>query len=59
MDSPLIGKLHLNDKIVALDGEDVQRMMAIRVTDRLAKRSSNPERKITVTREGGVGGDQA
>ncbi|KAL9188925.1 hypothetical protein ACHAXT_011415 [Thalassiosira profunda] len=53
--SPLRGKIRLEDKIVAVDDEDVRGMTAVDVSKLLARRSKNPQRKITVLRrdEGG------
>lgn len=48
---PIIGQIHLEDKIIAVDDEDVQRMTAVDVSKLLARRSRNEERKITVLRE--------
>jgi len=50
-DSVLSGKIRLNDKIVAVDDEDVSRMSAVEVSKLLGKKSSRPRRKITVLRE--------
>jgi len=48
--SPLRGEIRLEDKIVAVDNEDVQRMDAVEVSRILARKSRQPERKITVVR---------
>lgn len=48
---PIIGEIHLEDKIIAVDDEDVQRMTAVNVSKLLARKSHNEERKITVLRE--------
>jgi len=50
-DSVLFGKIRLNDKIVAVDDEDVSRLSAVEVSKLLGKKSSRPRRKITVLRE--------
>lgn len=48
--SPLRGEIQLDDKIVAVDDEDMQRMSSINVSKILARKSRQPERKITVVR---------
>jgi len=56
-DSPLLGQVHLGDKIIAVDDDDVQRMSAVDVSKLLARKSRNPQRKITILRKGERGGD--
>ena len=48
---PIIDQIHLEDKIIAVDDEDVQQMTAVNVSKLLARKARNPERKITVLRE--------
>ena len=48
---PVTGQMHLDDKIVTMDDEDVQRMTAANVSKMLSRQSQNAERKITVLRE--------
>ena len=50
--SPLLGKVHLGDKIIALDDDDVQQMSAADLSKLLARRSRNPQRKLTILRKG-------
>jgi len=47
---PIRCKIHLGDKIVAVDDDDVRDMLAAEVSTALAKTDQNPERKITVVR---------
>mmetsp|Transcript_19649 Transcript_19649/g.42736 ORF Transcript_19649/g.42736 Transcript_19649/m.42736 type:complete len:632 (+) Transcript_19649:1-1896(+) len=59
-DSPLVGEVHVGDKVIAVDDDDVQDMTAEDINKLLASKSRNMERKITVTRETsgvGQGGD--
>ena len=57
-DSPLVGKLLLNDKVIAVDDEDVTKMSAINVSKLLGSKSSAESRKISVLRSvaGGANG---
>ncbi len=50
--SPLFGRLQLGDRIVEVDGEDVQLVSAKNVTKLLARKKKNPQRQITVLRDG-------
>jgi len=54
-DSPLLGQVHLGDKIIAVDDDDVQQMSAMDVSKLLARKSRNPQRKITTLRKGEQG----
>lgn len=49
-ESPVWGKIHLGDTIVAVDGEDVSKLKAIHVSMLLGSKSRNAKRKITVLR---------
>jgi len=49
--SPLRGKIHLGDKVVAIDGEKVSKMKAVDISMFLASKSRARERRITVLRE--------
>lgn len=51
---PIADQIRLEDKIIAVDDEDVQTMTAVNVSKLLARRARNPQRKITVLREAGV-----
>ncbi|KAL7531212.1 hypothetical protein ACHAXR_003904 [Thalassiosira sp. AJA248-18] len=53
---PIIDQIRLEDKIIAVDDEDVQTMTAVNVSKMLARRARNPERKITILREQGGDG---
>jgi len=50
-ESPLSGKIHLGDKVVAIDGEKVSKMKAVDISMFLASKSGARERRITVLRE--------
>lgn len=50
-DSPLVGKVRLGDKVIAIDDEDVQQLSAIDVSKLLGSKSSNEGRKMTMLRE--------
>jgi len=50
-DSPLLGKVHLGDKIIAIDDDDVQQLSSTEVSKLLARKSRNPQRKLTILRE--------
>ena len=47
---PIRNEIQLEDRIIAVDRDDVQKMSAVDVSKLLAKRSRNEERKITVLR---------
>ena len=49
--SPLLDEIFVGDKIVAVDGEDVQTMSAVNVSKLLGRKSRNEQRRITVLRE--------
>ncbi|KAL7553341.1 hypothetical protein ACHAWF_016616 [Thalassiosira exigua] len=49
--SPIIGEIKMQDKIVALDDEDVQQITAVNICRMLGEKSMNAQRKITVLRE--------
>jgi len=51
--SPILGQVRLEDKILAVDDVDVQRMSAVNVSRLLAKKSKQAQRRITVLREVG------
>ena len=56
--SPIIDRIHLEDKIIAVDDRDVRKMSAVDVSKMLARRSKNPRRKISILRgeeKNGVG----
>jgi len=48
--SVLADRIKINDKLVAVDDEDVRSMTAINVSKLIGKKSSNPSRKLTVLR---------
>jgi len=47
---PIRNEIQLEDRIIAVDRDDVQKMSSVDVSKLLAKRSRNEERKITVLR---------
>jgi hypothetical protein len=47
---PIKDQIQLEDRIIAVDDEDVQTMNAIKLSKLLAKRSANAQRKITILR---------
>ena len=49
-DSPLHNKVQLGDKVLALDGKDVQRLSSISVSMLLMSKRNESERKITLYR---------
>ena len=53
-DSPLLGKVRLGDKIIAIDDEDVQQLSSIEISKLIARKSRNPQRKFTFLREEGA-----
>jgi C-terminal processing protease CtpA/Prc len=50
-DSPLLDKIQMGDKIVAIDDEDVRNMSAKNVSQLLGSKSNKTERKIMVLRQ--------
>mmetsp|Transcript_16374 Transcript_16374/g.35434 ORF Transcript_16374/g.35434 Transcript_16374/m.35434 type:complete len:439 (+) Transcript_16374:98-1414(+) len=48
---PIIDNIHLNDKVLMVDDEDVQMMNAANVSRLLARKSRQAHRKISVLRE--------
>ena len=48
--SPIVDKMQVGDRIVAIDDEDVRTMSSIKVSKLISKKSSNEERKFTVVR---------
>ncbi len=48
--SPIVGKIQVGDKLVAVDDDDVRTMTAIKVSKLLSQRSNNEVRKLTVVR---------
>ncbi|KAL9190154.1 hypothetical protein ACHAXT_007365 [Thalassiosira profunda] len=50
---PIADQIFLGDKVIAVDGEDVQKVSAKKVCQMLAQRCDNEEREITVLREAG------
>jgi len=50
--SPVKGEIHLGDRIIAVDGEDVSKLKAIHVSMLLGSKSRNVERNITILRDG-------
>ena len=48
--SPISDKVQVGDKLVAVDGEDVRAMTAIKVSKLISKKSTNPSRKLTLIR---------
>ena len=53
---PIADRIFLDDKVIAVDDMDVQKMSAKNVCRTLAQRCENEERKITVLREAGNAG---
>lgn len=49
-ESPLLGKVHLGDKIIAIDDDDVQQLSPIELSQLIARKSKNPQRKFTIIR---------
>ncbi len=50
--SPLFGRVQIGDKVMAVDGDNVQQVSAKDISKMLAKKKKNPQRQITITREG-------
>jgi len=48
--SPISDRVQVGDKLVAVDGEDVRAMTAIKVSKLISKKSTNPSRKLTLIR---------
>ena len=48
--SPIFDRVQVGDKLVAVDGEDVRAMTAIKVSKLISKKSTNPSRKLTLIR---------
>jgi len=48
--SPLIGKLLVGDKLVAIDDDDVKYLSAIEVSKIISRKSNNLQRKFTIVR---------
>ena len=47
---PIKDQIQLEDRIIAVDDEDVQTMNAVKLSKLLAKRSANAQRKMTILR---------
>lgn len=56
-DSVLIDQIQTGDRLVGVDEVDVRSLSPVRVSKLISKRSTNPLRKLTLTREKG-GGDE-
>ena len=48
--SVIADKIQVDDKLVAVDDEDVRQMTAITVSKLISHKSANPSRKLTVLR---------
>jgi C-terminal processing protease CtpA/Prc len=48
--SVIADKIHVGDKLVAVDDEDVRSMTAIKVSKLISRKSANPSRKLTIIR---------
>ena len=48
--SPIANQIHVGDKLVAVDDEDVRDMTAMRVSKLISKKGNNPSRKLTIIR---------
>lgn len=48
--SPVVGKLQVGDRVIAVDDEDVYDLSAIMVSKIISRKSSNPARRLTVIR---------
>ncbi|KAL3810275.1 hypothetical protein ACHAXA_008643, partial [Cyclostephanos tholiformis] len=58
--SPIVDKVRVGDKLVAVDDEDVRAMTAMKVSKLISKKGNNPSRKLTIIRhESGEGQAQA
>lgn len=48
--SVIANQICVGDKLIAVDGEDVRSMTAIKVSKLISKKSNNPSRKLTIIR---------
>lgn len=48
--SVIANKIHVGDKLVAVDDEDVRSMTAIKVSKLISRKSANPTRKLSIIR---------
>jgi len=48
--SPIVNKVQVGDKLVAVDDEDVRSMTAIKVSKLISRKSNNASRKLTIIR---------
>jgi len=48
--SVIADQIHVGDKLIAVDDEDVRSMTAIKVSKLISKKSANPARKLTIVR---------
>ena len=48
--SPIVDRVRVGDKLVAVDDEDVRAMTAMRVSKLISKKGNNPTRKLTIIR---------
>jgi C-terminal processing protease CtpA/Prc len=48
--SPIVDKVRVGDKLVAVDDVDVRAMTAMKVSKLISKKGSNPSRKLTIIR---------
>jgi len=55
---PLFGRVQQGDKIIAVDDDDVQQLSAKDVQKLLESKKKNPQRKLTIVREGSQRGDR-
>ena len=50
-DSPIVDKVMVGDKLVAVDDEDVRAMTARKVSKLISTKMNNPSRKFTIIRQ--------
>jgi PDZ domain len=48
--SIIADQIHVGDKLIAVDDEDVRSMTAIKVSKLISRKSANPSRKLTIVR---------
>ena len=50
-DSPILDKVRVGDKLVAVDDDDVRAMTAVKVSRLISTKANNPSRKFTIIRQ--------
>jgi len=55
--SPLFGRVQIGDKVMAIDGNDVQQVSAKDISKLLARKKKNPQRQLTIMRGESKGND--